>query len=404
MVKSACVLIPARGGSKSIPGKNVRPFCGHPLLEWSVAAGLESQRVDRVIVSTDDPEIAEVARRAGAEVPFLRPAHLALDDTLDLPVFQHALQWLEEQEGYAPEAFVQLRPTSPLRPSGLVDLALGILDADPAIESVRAVTPSGENPHKMWRMAAGGRLESLLTLPDVPEPFNQPRQALPPTYWQTGHIDVIRRPTIVQKGSLSGDRVHAVLMERELAVDLDTELDWVRGEALARGTRIPLVRPPAPRIPEDLHLVILDFDGVLTDDRVWVDREGREMVAAHRGDGMGLSRLRRAGVEVRVLSSEVDGVVAARCRKLGIPVEQGVKDKGAVLDRWFAEAGLTREQVIFVGNDVNDLPAFDRVDFSVAVADAHAEVRRRARWVLQRRGGHGAVRELADFILEAQGA
>ncbi|MFZ6019832.1 MAG: cytidylyltransferase domain-containing protein, partial [Chloroflexota bacterium] len=120
-------IIPARGGSKGIPRKNIRNFAGHPLIAYSIAAALQSRRITRVIVSTDDPEIAEVARAYGAEVPFLRPAELAQDSTLDLPVFQHALAWLTANEAYAPDVVVQLRPTSPIRPVGLVDEAVHIL-------------------------------------------------------------------------------------------------------------------------------------------------------------------------------------------------------------------------------------------------------------------------------------
>ena len=112
-------LVPARGGSKGLPGKNLRPLAGHPLVAWAVAAGRQAERVGRVLVSTDDPAIRDAAVAAGAEAPFLRPAALAADDTTDLPVVLHALDWLLEHEGYAPGVVVQLRPTSPLRPPGL---------------------------------------------------------------------------------------------------------------------------------------------------------------------------------------------------------------------------------------------------------------------------------------------
>ncbi len=114
-------LIPARGGSKGIPRKNIRSFAGYPLIEWSIAAAKQSELVTRIIVSTDDEEIAAVARECGAETPFLRPAEFAQDNTTDLPVFEHALQWLEENENYRPEIVIQLRPTSPIRPRGMVD-------------------------------------------------------------------------------------------------------------------------------------------------------------------------------------------------------------------------------------------------------------------------------------------
>src|SRR5512144_1887099 len=114
-------LIPARGGSKGIPRKNIRSFAGHPLIAYSIAAGLRSSMVNRVIVSTDDEEIAAVACQYGAEVPFLRPAEYAQDQTLDLPVFQHVIDWFAEHENYRPDVVVQLRPTSPIRPPALVD-------------------------------------------------------------------------------------------------------------------------------------------------------------------------------------------------------------------------------------------------------------------------------------------
>ena len=124
-------LIPARGGSKGIPRKNIREFAGYPLIAWSIAAAKQSKLVTRTIVSTDDEEIAAVARTLGAETPFLRPAEFAQDATTDLPVYEHALQWLAENEAYHPDVVVQLRPTSPIRPRDCVDDAIRILLAHP---------------------------------------------------------------------------------------------------------------------------------------------------------------------------------------------------------------------------------------------------------------------------------
>jgi len=138
-------LIPARGGSKSIPRKNLARMAGHPLLAWSIAAARESQRIRKIVVSTDDEELREAALSYGALVPFLRPAELAQDDTPDLPVFQHALTWLAREWGFRPELVVQLRPTSPLRPCGCVDEAIALLEAHADADSVRAVTARSRN-------------------------------------------------------------------------------------------------------------------------------------------------------------------------------------------------------------------------------------------------------------------
>lgn len=396
-------IIPARGGSKGIPRKNIRNFAGHPLIAYSIAAALQARRVTRVIVSTDDPEIGEVARAYGAEVPFLRPAELAQDTTLDLPVFQHALAWLTANEAYAPDVVVQLRPTSPIRPVGLVDEAVRILLEHPEADSVRGVVPAGQNPHKMWRIdLQTGQMKNLLDVPGVPEPYNAPRQVLPPVYWQTGHIDVIRPITILEKNSMSGDVILPVMIDPRYTVDIDSLSDWTRAEWLVYHGGLEMVHPGRVRrpLPEEVTLVVFDFDGVMTDNRVWVDAEGHEFVAAYRSDSLGVQALHKAGIRTLVLSTETDGAVAARCRKMGVPVLQGVNDKAARLIQYLNEQGIDARSVIFVGNDVNDLVCFDLVGCAVAVADAQPEVLRQADLILSRPGGHGAVRELCDLLLQ----
>jgi N-acylneuraminate cytidylyltransferase len=245
--RGVLALIPARGGSKSVPRKNVRLLGGHPLIAYSIAAGLGAHGVGRVVVSTDDGEIADVARRYGAEVPFERPAELATDDSLDLPVVEHALAWLAEHEGYRPEVVVQLRPTSPLRPRDLVDLGLGILAAHPDGDSARAVIPASQNPFKMWRSGPDGRIVPLLT--EGHESYNRPRQLLPQAFWQTGHLDVIRVETIRSRHSLTGDRVYPVAVDPVLAVDIDQPRDFERAAALLSEGRLDLVLPSLPGTP-----------------------------------------------------------------------------------------------------------------------------------------------------------
>lgn len=399
MTTETLAIIPARGGSKSIPRKNVLDFAGHPLIAYSIAAALQSELVTRVIVSTDDEEIAEVARKYGAETPFMRPAEHAQDNTPDFPVFKHALDWLAENEDYKPEIVVQLRPTNPVRPPGMVDAAVQLLIDHPEADSVRGIVPAGQNPHKMWQLNEDGSMRSLLDVEGIAEPYNAPRQILPDIYWQTGHIDAIRVKTIYEKDSLTGDVVWPLYIDVAYTLDIDTSYDWAEAERLMKSGRVAAVAPGSV-LPNKIDLIVLDFDGVLTDNRVWVDENGLERVAAHRGDGMGIALLKKAGYQVMILSTETNPVVAARAKKLDVPVYQGIADKGSALQSLLEEKNLDPANVIYVGNDVNDLPCFPLVGCPVAVADAHPDVLPHAKLVLKTKGGFGAVRELSDMILK----
>jgi YrbI family 3-deoxy-D-manno-octulosonate 8-phosphate phosphatase len=395
-------IIPARGGSKSIPRKNIRPLAGHPLIAYSIAAGRQSCLVTRTIVSTDDEEIAAVARQYSAETPFLRPAEFAQDNTTDFPVFTHALGWLKKHEGYQPEIVVQLRPTSPIRPPEMVDAAIQLLLDHPEADSVRGIVPSGQNPFKMWRVDETGQMRPLLNLPGLAEPFNAPRQALPQTYWQTGHIDAIRTRTILEKNSLSGETILPLHIDPRYTIDIDTLKDFSRAEGLVTQGDLPMVRlgPGKRPLPSQVALVVFDFDGVMTDDRVWVDQDGRESVAAHRGDGMGIALLRKAGIPAVVLSTEPNPVVAARCKKLQLPLQQDLQDKAEALRKLLAAQLVDPARVVYLGNDINDLPCFPLVGCAVVVADAHPTAKAAADLVMEHNGGHGAVRELIDMILK----
>jgi N-acylneuraminate cytidylyltransferase len=212
-------LVPARGGSKGIPGKNLIDFLGRPLVEWSIAAALDAKLVTRVAVSTDDDKIAEVSLAAGAEVPFRRPPELSGDLVPDFPVFEHALQWFAQEEGYEPEIVVHLRPTSPVRPPGLIDEGIRRLIEAPNAHSLRAVCEPMENPFKMWRIE--NDLLTPLVDSGVVEGYNRPRQELPDVYWHCGTLDVVRATTILDRRSISGTVILPFVIDSSLAVDID---------------------------------------------------------------------------------------------------------------------------------------------------------------------------------------
>ena len=395
-------IIPARGGSKSIPHKNIRPLAGYPLIAYSIAAGLQARTVTRTIVSTDDEEIARISREYGAEVPFIRPAEYSLDNTLDLPVFQHALNWLADQQNYYPDMVVQLRPTSPVRPRDCVDSAVHILQAHPEADSVRGVVAAGQNPYKMWHIDSEGKLVPILKVKGVEEAYNVPRQELPDVFWQTGHIDVIRPNVILEKASMSGTKIWPLMINPIYTVDIDTLLDWENAERLVKYGNLDMVFPGKLKrnLPKKVEMLVMDFDGVFTDDRVWVDEDGHEMIAALRSDALGLRILReKTGIKVLVLSREANPVVAARCRKMNVPFLQGVMDKAAVLLETLQKEDIAPANVIYVGNDIVDLPCFPIVGCAIAPANSYPLVLQEADIVLEKNGGQGAIRELSDLLI-----
>ncbi len=216
-----------------MPGKNIKPLLGKPLIAYTLEAALESRRIERLIVSTEDPEIADVATRYGGEVPFVRPTELALDHVTDLPVFQHCLAWLDDSENYRPEIVVHLRPTAPLRTSCHIDDGIELLLNSPEADSVRSVSAAGEHPLKMWA------LDGEWLTPFVPqevyqvlEAYNQPRQELPKAFVQNGAVDVIRRRVLMEANSMSGSRIKALLMEEIDSVNIDSPQDWALAEMM----------------------------------------------------------------------------------------------------------------------------------------------------------------------------
>ena len=215
-------IIPARGGSKGIPKKNIVLMAGKPLVAYSIEQSLKCKYIDRTLVSTDDEEIAAIARSCGAEVPFLRPEELAADDTPDLPVFRHALDWLSKHEGYIPDLIVHLRPTSPLRKVRHIEEAIEKVMADSEADSIRGVCPPSQNPFKMWKIEGKYMEPLLISCEGLREPYNSPRQSLPEVYWQNGHIEVARYATIMQKNSMTGDNILPYVMDSKYIIDIDS--------------------------------------------------------------------------------------------------------------------------------------------------------------------------------------
>jgi CMP-N,N'-diacetyllegionaminic acid synthase len=239
-VGNAVALIPARGGSKRIPGKNVRTLAGHPLLAYSIAAAQESGVCNRIICSTDSEDFAAIAQAYGAEVPALRPAELSGDGAHDIGFVRHAIDhWLRPTD----EFIVLLRPPNPLRRGPSISRALENLTAHHWADSIRALRPVSEHPGKMWRVNDDGEATTYL---DQGGSYNGPTQDLEKLYVQSSALEIVRTSSVVTHGSISGDRVMALELPGYEGLDLNSELDWMVMERLVEDQ--PTLLPTPQRV------------------------------------------------------------------------------------------------------------------------------------------------------------
>ncbi|MGW0104086.1 cytidylyltransferase domain-containing protein [Streptomyces cellulosae] len=495
-------VIPARGGSKGVPAKNLAPVGGVPLVARAVRECRAARHVTDVVVSTDDTAIAETARQAGAEV-VLRPADLAGDTATSEAAVLHALDAHEALHGARVDVVLLVQCTSPFLTREDVDgvaAAVAHGDADTAVTvapfhgfvwrettattAAVSATELAETAAELAETAtglagtatglagtgvgaaetaagtagtavgiagqaartagagagtgtgtqtAGGGAETAGTAArtaeraagtaetgarttggEVPaagrsartarsghgvnhdKAVRPRRQDRPQDFLETGAAYAMDAAGLREHRHRFFGRTELVRTDPARVLEVDDPHDLARARALA-----PLLDAGRTGLPTaaDIDAVVLDFDGTQTDDRVLIDADGREFVSVHRGDGLGIAALRRSGLKLLILSTEQNPVVAARARKLKIPVLHGVDRKDLALKQWCEEQGIAPERVLYAGNDVNDLPCFALVGWPVAVASAHDTVRGAARAVTTLPGGDGAVREIAGWIL-----
>ncbi|WP_328901908.1 acylneuraminate cytidylyltransferase [Streptomyces sp. NBC_00441] len=447
-------VIPARGGSKGVPAKNLARVGGVPLVARAVRACLASGEVTDVVVTTDAPAVAEAARAAAEALGesgrlhcVQRPEEIAGDTATSEAAVLHALDAYEALRGRTADVVLLVQCTSPFVTREDIDGVAAAVAREGA-DTALTVAPFhgflwrdgtevedhnyGVNHDKRVRPRRQDRPEDLLETGAA--------YAMDAAGFRThqhrffGHTALVRTdPARV----LEIDDPHDLARARALAPLLDRVPEVPSGpRRLARTLAAPAEIPstsstrdvgrhaesthqtpqatpsgrttglrghgpdPAP-LPtlDDIDAVVLDFDGTQTDDRVLVDSDGRETVAVHRGDGLGIAALRKAGVPLLILSTEQNPVVAARAHKLRVPVLHGVDRKDLALKQWCDEQSLAPERVMYVGNDVNDLPCFALAGWPVAVASAHDSVRAAARAVTTTPGGSGAIREIAAWLL-----
>src|SRR3989344_4816938 len=226
-------IIQARGGSKGIPGKNIKSLCGKPLIAWTIEAAKKAKTVTRVIVSTDDKEIAKVSRKYGAEIPFLRPEKFATDVAKSIGLLEHALNFLKEKEGYVADAVVQLKPTNPLRTAETIDKCVELYKASPGIDAVITVVKAPIHPLKCWKFD-GEFVEPFVpeNVFRIKEASKTPRQKLPEAYGNNSCVHVINPKTILEKHSSIGVKVKGVVLSREDSINIAVLIDFEIAEMI----------------------------------------------------------------------------------------------------------------------------------------------------------------------------
>ena len=380
---SAIAIIPARGGSKGIPNKNLQTVGGITLLARTVSACLKSDSITAVYVSTDSDEIAAVALNSGAQV-IQRPADISGDTASSESALLHALNEIEKTSSL-PSNLLFAQCTSPFISHTDIDGILGLLNDH---DSALTVT---HNHAFIWRRDNSGNAIGI----NHDSAIRLPRQQLDPEFKETGALYAMN----IDQFRKSGHRFFGRIGMYEVPVDRSMEIDDPEDLRLANTLEIQEKGMPSRESLQSIKAIVFDFDGVMTDDQVYITETGQEMVMASRSDGMGISALRNAGLKLLILSKERNPVVARRAEKLQIEVIQACDNKLEALTKWLSKNQLLLSQCAYVGNDINDLQCMQAVKLAIAPIDAHPQATQAAHWRLTRAGGKGAIRELSDAII-----
>jgi N-acylneuraminate cytidylyltransferase len=381
------VVIPARGGSKAIPGKNLKMVQGLSLIARAVTAARLARSVARVVVSTDDAAIAAAAHQGGAEI-VVRPAALASDEAGSEAALLHAIDTLSASGAELPEFLVFVQCTSPFVTPADIDGTIATLIRENADSAFTAIATHAF----LWRQSPDGTIGIN----------HDPRQRLrrqerSPEFFETGAVYAMRLAGFREARHRFFGKTVAFAVPHLRALEIDSPDDLAEARLIA-----PAVDALPGRICQPLRALVMDFDGVMTDDAVMVDEHGLEAVRCSRSDGFGLEQLKARGLQIAVISRERNPVVTARCAKLAISCIPASHDKLAALNALCAEWHIALHEVAFVGNDLPDIACIEAAGLGVAVADAHPAVRMAADLTLRHRGGQGAIRELCDALCAGQ--
>jgi N-acylneuraminate cytidylyltransferase len=379
-------IIPARGESKRLPRKNIIDFCGKPLIVWSILQSLESTFVEEVYVSSDSEEILDVAEKNGA-LGIKRPTELAADTSTSESALLHALDQVEKSPGNKAELVVFLQATSPLRE---------VADIDGAVRKLR---DDGADS-----LFSSSKLEDFFIWEQRPEGLNSlnfdfkkraRRQDVKPQYVENGSIYVFKTEILRKYNNRLGGNITTYEMEFWKTWEIDSMDDKELCEWYMEHY---LLKKPHLLRREEIDLIVYDFDGVFTDNRVLVRQDGMESVLVNRADGLGINMIKNLEIPQLILSTETNPVVEVRAKKVGLPILHNSQDKLKTLRTYCHKHGHDLTRVLYVGHDINDLGVMKVVGYPLCPSDAYDEIKKISKFVLSVSGGAGVVRELTKYI------
>jgi len=380
-------IISARGGSKGIPCKNLISFCGKPLLAWSIEQALGSRLTKDVYVSSDADDILNISKRCGAEI-IRRPKRLALDNSSSEEVLKHAITFVERNTGEQIGIVVFLQATSPIRTSEDIDNAIKLFISKKADSLFSAAILEG---FCIWEYR-NNKLVSL-TYDYQNRGKRQDRQ---PLYLENGSMYIFKPEVLKKYNNRLGGKIAIYTMDYWKSYQIDTVEDmkiceyFMRNKILEKQARINI---------KDIQLIVYDFDGVMTDNKVIISEDGREAVFCNRADGLAIQKIKELGIPQIILSTEENQVVKARAKKLNIEVAHGITDKKIVLIDYCKKRNYDLKKVLYIGNDLNDLEVMKLVGYPIAPIDAVKEIKEIAKIITKARGGKGVIRELLSVCL-----
>lgn len=383
--------IPVRGGSKSIPLKNIKPICGKPLVYWTVKAACECWYIDKVYVSTDSEVIRNAVQRFAGEISGADKIEVigrSPETATDGASTESAM--LEFAEHYIFDNIILVQATSPMLTAG--DLNGGYeLYATDNTDSVLSVV---KQYRFLWKQD-----KEENAVPMNYEVFHRPRrQEFDGYLMENGAFYICSRENLLKTGNRLSGNIKAYEMDADTAFEIDEPSDWIIIEALMKKNGLLLDKDPDTK---KIKMFLTDCDGCLTDGGMYYSENGDELKKFNTKDGMGLSNIRNKGVVTGIITGENTKIVERRAEKLHInELHQGVTDKLSVVRELAKKYHVSLEEVAYVGDDVNDIPVMEQVGFPCTVNDANSKVKELATYISSYNGGDGAIRDIIEHLFK----